>query len=85
MKIRILFLLTLVSAVAISGCHRSSANTDIAYGDNYFQNEQLYALYPQLLDLQEKLDEASAYYYLGDISTSLQLSSTLILDIIDML
>ncbi len=84
MKIRILFLLALVSAVVISGCHRSSANTDIAYGDNDFHNEQLYALYPQLLDLQEKLDEASAYYYLGDISTSLQLSSTLILDIIDM-
>ena len=84
MKIHVSLLLTLISAVLISGCHRSSGNTAISYEDNYFQNEQLYALYPQLLDLQEKLDEASAYYYLGDISTSLQLSSILLVDIIDM-
>ncbi|MBU8922044.1 MAG: LysM peptidoglycan-binding domain-containing protein [Bacteroidales bacterium] len=84
MKIHVSFLLSLIFVLIVSGCFRSSKNTAIEYGNNDFHDEQLYALYPQLLDLQEKLDEASAYYYLGDISTSLQLSSILLVDIIEM-
>jgi membrane-bound lytic murein transglycosylase D len=43
--------------------------------------EDVYLLYPQLVPLQEKLDTAAMYYYLGDLESSLLLGEDLIKDI----
>ncbi len=75
----------------LPACFRSSTDTcpgsiDESIDESYntLSNDQMYALYPQLLNLQEKLDEANAWYYLGDTSTSLDLSEKLLDDILEM-
>ncbi len=63
------------------GCHRSARNSGVTNEDSYrstFTEEEMYLLYPQLLFLQEKLDEAAAYYYLGDLESSLFLAEDLV-------
>lgn len=63
------------------GCPRSVSKTDVPDENSLepvFSEEEMYLLYPQLLMLQEKLDEASAYYYLGDLESSLFLGEDLV-------
>ena len=52
---------------------------DVSY--NTMSHDQMYALYPQLLSLQERLDEANAWYYLGNTNTAIDLSDRLLEDI----
>lgn len=48
-------------------------------GDNGIAAEdEMYMLYPQLLYLQERLDTAHAYYYMGDLESAFNLSEDLL-------
>ncbi|HUV36985.1 MAG TPA: LysM peptidoglycan-binding domain-containing protein [Patescibacteria group bacterium] len=40
--------------------------------------EEMYLLYPQLMHLQERLDTACAYYYMGDLESAFNLSEDLL-------
>ncbi len=46
--------------------------------------EEMYLLYPQLLRIQERLDTANAYYYFGDLESSLLLGEDIIKTIREM-
>lgn len=76
--IRILVIAVLTMA---SGCALDRPADGIENGLSSVSEEEMYLLYPQLLLLQENLDEANAYYYLGDIETSMFLSERLDKDI----
>lgn len=79
---KLLITILLVVTLPTYGCHhtRHAVNNDLTVetGDLINGDEEIYLLYPQLLLLQEKLDTASAYYYLGDLDSSLLLSEDLI-------
>ncbi|MCU0640297.1 MAG: lytic transglycosylase domain-containing protein, partial [Candidatus Krumholzibacteria bacterium] len=58
---------------------KSGESEDVSY--NTLSHDQMYALYPQLLNLQERLDEANAWYYLGNTNIAIDLSDRLLEDI----
>ena len=77
MKPRELVILILLMLLALSGCSWRHGNGNASNGDNdsdVNSEEELYLLYPQLLHLQKKLDTAYAYYYFGDLESSLFLT-----------
>ena len=79
-------LLVVFTAFSLAGCipagksGKTTGQTDIEASAN---EEEVYLLYPQLMLLSRKLDEAEAYYSLGDLDYSHSLSKTLIGDIND--
>lgn len=84
MKRLLLVSLALVVAISLTGCFpagksgKSAAQDDIEPSSN---EEEVYLLYPQLMLLSRKLDEAEAYYKLGNLDYSLSLSEDLIIDL----
>ena len=84
MKPRDLIILILLMLLPLSGCSKRNGNADATNGDDdsgVDSEEELYLLYPQLLHLQKKLDTAFAYYYFGDLESSLLLSEELVFDV----
>ncbi|MBN2184601.1 MAG: LysM peptidoglycan-binding domain-containing protein [Candidatus Krumholzibacteriota bacterium] len=80
MRISRLILLSVVF-IALSGCFWASKedSTQVTGYPQVATEDDLYLLYPQTLSLHEQLDEANAYYYLGDIESSI-IRSDLLLD-----
>jgi len=84
MKRLLTTLLAMIIAIALTGCipagksGKSAAQGDI---DPSGSEEEVYLLYPQLMLLSRKLDEAEAYYKLGNLEYSQSLSESLIIDI----
>jgi membrane-bound lytic murein transglycosylase D len=84
MKPRYLVILILLVLLPSSGCSWYSGNGGNSNGIDDSapgSEEELYLLYPQLLHLQKKLDTAYAFYYFGDLESSLLLSEELIKDV----
>ena len=79
-------LLVLIMALSLAGCipagrsGKSSGQYDI---ESSASEEEVYLLYPQLMLLSRKLEEAEAYYSLGDLDYSHSLSKVFIVDIGD--
>jgi len=79
-----IMLLTLMTAISLTACipaGKSGKSVDQADYDASVSEEEIYLLYPQLMLLSRKLDEAEAYYSLGDLDYSLSLSESLMGDI----
>lgn len=53
-----------------------------SYGDDQLSlnasDDEMYLLYPQLLHLQERLDTANTYYYMGDLESAFNFSEDLL-------
>jgi len=81
----LVMLMLAVTAVTVVGCRppASRGPGDIAPEVSSIPEDELYLLYPQLLLLNRKLDEAEAYYRLGNLDYSLSLSDQLLVDIGD--
>ncbi|MBN2069864.1 MAG: LysM peptidoglycan-binding domain-containing protein [Candidatus Krumholzibacteriota bacterium] len=79
-----IFLLISISVITLSGCFWSKNVDNIQVTDypTALTGEDLYLLYPRLILLHEQLDEANAYYYLGDIENAV-IQSDFLLDKID--
>ncbi len=79
-------LMTVLIAFSLTGCipagksGKSAVQADLEASAS---EEEVYLLYPQLMLLNKKLDEAEAYYSLGDLDYSHSLSEALIGDIND--
>ena len=79
-------LLAIMIAFSLTGCipaGKSGKTADLTDSEPSASEEEIYLLYPQLMLLSRKLDEAEAYYSLGDLDYSLSLSDALIGDIND--
>ncbi len=77
-------LLLIVVLGAASGCFFAGSAPNASKTDDYeyaVSEEEMYLLYPQLLRLNKNFDEASAYYYLGDIESAMSMSEKLLDDI----
>ncbi len=84
MKKRHAFVLLLLLP-ALAGCSRMGArNSPGTVPEPSIDIEEMYFLYPQLLVLQEKYDNAEAYFYLGDLRSAYDQSLQLISDIEEM-
>ena len=86
MRRPLMMLMTLLTAISLAACIPAGKSGKSAGQDDYeasVSEEELYLLYPQLMLLSRKLDEAEAYYSLGDLGYSLSLSESLIRDIND--
>jgi membrane-bound lytic murein transglycosylase D len=87
MRLRLVIILLIASGALSGGCFttagRSPAVVDEggAFPDS---EDELYARFPQLLTLGQKLDCASAYFYLGDRETSAATAQDLIESIADL-
>ena len=76
--------LTLLVAFSLTGCFPAGKSGKPAAQDDFAAagtEEEVYLLYPQLMLLSKKMDEAEAYYKLGNLDYSLSLSEDLIIDI----
>jgi membrane-bound lytic murein transglycosylase D len=84
MKRYLALLIVMLTAFSLTGCipagksGKTSGRADLEASDI---EEEVYLLYPQLMLLSRKLDEAEAYYSLGDLEYSQSLSRALIVDI----
>jgi membrane-bound lytic murein transglycosylase D len=81
-----MLLLTVMTAISLTACIPAGKSGKSAGRDDYnasVSEEELYLLYPQLMLLSKKLDEAEAFYSLGDLDYSLALSESLMGDIND--
>lgn len=80
-------LILLVALIAVTGFHcrppGDGRSGDIVPDVSSIPEDELYLLYPQLLLLHRKLDEAEAFYRLGNLDYSLALSDQLLVDIED--
>ncbi len=79
-------LLAVLIAFSLAGCipaGKSGKTPGQADIEASASDEEVYLLYPQLMLLSRKLDEAEAYYSLGDLDYSHSLSEALIGDIND--
>ncbi|HER43759.1 MAG TPA: hypothetical protein ENO08_04800, partial [Candidatus Eisenbacteria bacterium] len=78
-------LAVLLMVLSSAGCsHMSLQNAPESEPETRIDTDELYFLYPQLLVLQEKYDNAEAYFYLGDLRSSYYQSEQLIADIDEM-
>jgi membrane-bound lytic murein transglycosylase D len=80
MRFRVSVIITILVLLPFYSCAltRHGASKD-KHADAGIDNEEdMYLLYPQLLLLQKKLDTAYAYYYFGDLESSLLLCEELI-------
>jgi membrane-bound lytic murein transglycosylase D len=78
--------MTVMIVFSLTGCipaGKSGKSTGQADLEASASEEEVYLLYPQLMLLSRKLDEAEAYYSLGDLDYSHSLSEALIVDIND--
>ena len=86
MRLLLTQLMTVLIAFSLTGCipagksGKSAVQADLEASAS---EEEVYLLYPQLMLLNKKLDEAEAYYSLGDLDYSHSLSEALIGDIND--
>ena len=79
-------LMTVMIVFSLTGCipaGKSGKSAGQADLEASASEEEVYLLYPQLMLLSRKLDEAEAYYSLGDLDYSHSLSEALIGDIND--
>ena len=79
-------LMAVLTVFSLTGCipaGKSGKTAGQANLEASASEEEVYLLYPQLMLLSRKLDEAEAYYSLGDLDYSYSLSEALISDIND--
>jgi membrane-bound lytic murein transglycosylase D len=79
-------LLAVLTTISLSACIPAGKSGKPAGQDGFeasVSEEEIYLLYPQLMLLSSKLDEAEAYYSLGDLNYSYSLSESLIRDVRD--
>ncbi len=81
MKRLLSMLLAMMIAIALTGCIPAGKSGKSAAIAPSGSEEEVYLLYPQLMLLSRKLDEAEAYYKLGNLEYSQSLSESLIIDI----
>ncbi|MBN1164468.1 MAG: LysM peptidoglycan-binding domain-containing protein [Candidatus Krumholzibacteriota bacterium] len=87
MKTVCISIILLLAALSLPGCFLAGGGKEepvILDECEGITTEGIYLLYPQLLHLQKKLDEASTYYYLGDIESSVYMSEDLLVEIQDL-
>ncbi|MBN1885611.1 MAG: LysM peptidoglycan-binding domain-containing protein [Candidatus Krumholzibacteriota bacterium] len=74
-----------VAAALLMGCVAGTGRIPDPAVDGVPGSEaEMYMLYPQLLHLHERYDETAAYYYLGDLESSILLGEELVVSIDDM-
>ena len=86
MRRPLMLLMTVLTAISLTACipaGKSGKSAGQADYEGSVSEEEIYLLYPQLMLLSRKLDEAEAYYSLGDLDYSLSLSESLLGDIND--
>ncbi len=84
MKKRFL-LAALILLFTSAGCsHMRSGQLSDIEPEPSIDMDEMYLLYPQLLVLQEKYDDAAAYFYLGDLRSAYDHCQQLIIDIEEM-
>jgi membrane-bound lytic murein transglycosylase D len=78
-------LAALILLFTSAGCShmRSGQDSDVD-PEPSIDMDEMYLLYPQLIVLQEKYDNAAAYFYLGDLRSSYDQCQQLIIDIEEM-
>ena len=86
MRRLLMLILTVLTAISLSACIPAGRSGKSAGQDGLeasVPEEEIYLLYPQLMLLSSKLDEAEAYYSLGDLNYSYSLSESLLRDVRD--